>query len=640
MQFATHLQDEQRERNAKSLFLIVTVAVFFLLIIARLAFLQIIQADLNIRLSKENSMRLRVILPPRGCIYDRNGEILARNRPSDSICVLPSKLPSKLKYRKEIIARLCSIRDSSGAIVFDSVELEATIKKANGRRYDPTRLKEDVSLDLMSIVEEHSLELPGIIVVSESRREYTLGASTFHAFGYMSEIPEDEFDSLKENGYYYGDLIGKSGLEREYEKSMRGVCGQEYIEVDAYGRNKGPVPDVPRIDPIPGNNLYLTLDARLQRKAAESFPDSLKGAVVALDPRNGEVLVMYSHPGVDPNIFSMAGTLRSKTWAAVATDPNLPLNNRAISGAYPPGSTFKLITALAGLETGELSASSRMASPCTGAYRFGSRIAHCWEKKGHGFLDLLGAIQQSCDVYFYQVGLMLGDAAINKYAVAMGLGSATGIDLPNEKDGWVSGEALYNRRYRSKGWVWTRGLLLDMAIGQVQTFTPLQLAMVVGGLGNGSLLYRPHIVKEERNREGAVVKEYLPVVKDTLRFRPSTIATLHEAMVKVIEPGGTGGLAAVPGIPVGGKSGSAQNPQGTKTHALFIACAPIDNPVIAVAVVVENGGHGGGVAAPVAGNILRCFFTETEEGKAIAAKYKTAAEAGKAEKPAFSGRSD
>ena len=326
-----------------------------------------------------------MILPPRGCIYDRNGEILARNRPSYSICVLPSKLPSKMKYRREIIAKLCSIRDSAGAVVFDSVELEATLKKANGRRYDPTRLKEDVLLDLMSIVEEHSQELPGIIVVSESRREYTLGASTFHAFGYMSEIPEDEFDSLKENGYYYGDLIGKSGLEREYEKSMRGVCGQEYIEVDAYGRNKGPVPDVPRVDPIPGNNLYLTIDARLQRKAAESFPDSLKGAVVALDPRNGEVLVMFSHPGVDPNIFSMAGTLRSKTWGAVATDPNLPLNNRAISGVYPPGSTFKLVTALAGLETGELTAASRMASPCTGAYRFGSRIAHCWEKRAMAF---------------------------------------------------------------------------------------------------------------------------------------------------------------------------------------------------------------------------------------------------------------
>ena len=165
-------------------------------------------------------------------------------------------------------------------------------------------------------------------------------------------------------------------------------------------------------------------------------------------------------------------------------------------------------------------------------------------------------------MYFYQVGLILGDAAINKYASMMGLGAPTGIDLPNEKEGWISGEALYNRRYRSKGWVWTRGLLLDMAIGQVQTVTPLQLAMVVGGLGNGSVVYRPHIVKEERNREGAVVKDFLPVVKDSLRFRPSTIATLHEAMVKVIGPGGTGGLAAVPGIPVGGKSGSAQNPQG------------------------------------------------------------------------------
>jgi penicillin-binding protein 2 len=635
MRFAEHVQDEQRERNAKSLFLIVTTAILFSFIILRLAFLQIIQADLNIRLSKENSMRLRVILPPRGCIYDRNGEILARNRPSYSICVLPSKL----KKKKEIIAKLCQIRDSSGAPVFDSADLESTIRKASGRRYDPTRLKEDVSLDLMSIVEEHSMELPGIIVVSESRREYTLGQSTFHALGYMSEIPEDEFDSLKQGGYYYGDLIGKSGLERQYEKTMRGVCGQEYIEVDAYGRNKGPVPDVPRVDPVPGNNLYLTIDARLQRIAAESFPDSLKGAVVALDPRNGEVLVMFSHPGVDPNIFSMAGSVRSKNWGAIATDPNLPLNNRAVAGTYPPGSTFKLVTTLAGLETGELSASTRMASPCTGAYHFGSRIAHCWEKKGHGFLDLIGAVQQSCDVYFYQVGLILGDVAINKYATIMGLGAPTGIDLPNEKEGWISGEAAYNRRYRSKGWVWTRGLLLDMAIGQVQTVTPLQLAMVVGGLGNGTMVYQPCLVKEERNREGAVVWRHSPIAKDTLRFKPSTIATLHEAMVKVMEPGGTGGLAAVPGIPVGGKSGSAQNPQGEKTHALFIACAPIDNPVIAVAVVVENGGHGGGVAAPVAGNIMRYFFTETDEGKAIAAQYKAKSESIKAAVTA-PGRSD
>ena len=620
MAFVTRSQDEQPERNTRSTLLIAAAAFFFFILIVRLVFLQIIQADLNIRLSKENSMRLRVILPPRGCMYDRNGEILVRNRPSYSICVVPCQL----KHRKEVISRLCAIRDSTGAAVFDSTELEALIKKAYGRRYDPTRLKEDVPLDLMSVVEEHSMELPGITVVSESRREYTLGREAFHVLGYMSEIPEDEFDSLKDLDYYYGDVIGKSGLERQYEKTMRGICGQEYIEIDAYGRNKGPVPDVPRIDPVPGNNLYLTLDARLQRKAAESFPDSLKGAVVALDPRTGEVLVMFSHPSVDPNIFSMSGPERSKNWVSIATDSSLPLNNRATSGTYSPGSTFKLVSALSGLETGQLSASSRMPTPCTGAYRFGSRIAHCWEKKGHNYLDLISAVQQSCDVYFYQVGLLVGDVAIVKYAREVGLGSLSGVDLPNEKEGWLSGEAAYNKRYKFKGWVWTRGLLLDMGIGQVQVVTPLQLALMVGGLGNGKVLYRPSLVMEERNREGAVVKRHLPVVKDSLKFRANTVATLRLAMEKVIEPGGTGGLAAVPGIPVGGKTGSAQNPQGEKTHALFVACAPVDDPVIAVAVVAENAGHGGSIAAPIAGNILRCYFAETVEGKAMAAKYKAA----------------
>jgi penicillin-binding protein 2 len=617
MAFVSNLQDELRERNTKSVYLIAAIACLFLLLVIRLAYLQIVQADLNIRLSKENSMRLKVIVSPRGCIYDRNGEMLARNRPSYSLCVVPSQL----KRRKEVVHLLCQIRDTAGAAVFDSSDLEAAIKKAYGRRYDATRLREDISLDLRSIVEEHSMELPGIVVQSETRREYPLGSDAFHVLGYMSEIPEEQFDSLKDQGYYYGDLIGKSGLERQYESVMRGTSGQEYIEVDAYGRNLGAVPDVPRIDPIQGNNLYLTMDARLQRAAAKAFPDSLKGAVVALDPRSGEVLVMFSNPAVDPNIFSMAGAVRSKSWGTIAMDPSLPLNNRATAGVYPPGSTFKLVSALAGLETGELAASSRMPVSCHGEFHIGPRVAHCWEPRGHNQLDLIGAIQQSCDVYFYQVGLRVGDVAINKYAEMMGLGRVTGIDLPGEKEGWLSGEELYNQRYRPKGWVWTRGMLLDLAIGQMQVFTPLQLALMVGGLGNSKTLFQPFLVKEEHDRKGAIVKTYSARHSDSLKLKPSTIATLHEAMVKVMEPGGTGGLAAVPGIPVGGKTGSAQNPQGKKTHALFIACAPIDDPAIAVSVVVENGGHGGSVAAPIAGAVLRCFFGETAEGKAIAEKF-------------------
>ncbi|MBN1575945.1 MAG: hypothetical protein JW913_05295, partial [Chitinispirillaceae bacterium] len=302
MAFGSILQDEQQVRRFKSVFLMSAVALFMLILLLRLIYIQVILADENIRLSKENAMRLRIIIPPRGRIFDRNGNVLARNRPSYSICVLPYKL----RNRSSVIASLCSIADSSRTAVFDSTELERIFKKASYRRFDATRLMEDVSMELVSIIEEHSMELPGIIVETESRREYTLGESAFHVLGYMSEIPESQFDSLKQLDYFYGDLIGKSGVERRCESIFRGVYGREYIEVNAYGKSLGPISTIPRIDPIPGNDVYLTIDGRLQVVADEAFPDTLKGAVVALDPRNGEVLAMYSSPSVDPNIFSMS----------------------------------------------------------------------------------------------------------------------------------------------------------------------------------------------------------------------------------------------------------------------------------------------------------------------------------------------
>lgn len=613
MSFGSLIQDEQQIRHQKSYLLIGVVTFFFLILVLRLIYIQIIQAELNIRLSKENAMRLKVIVPPRGKIFDRNGEVLARNRPSYSICLLPYKL----RNREQVVNSLCMIRDTQGSQVFDSTELESYINQARSRRFDVTRLKEDVSLDLVSVVEEHSMELPGVLVETESRREYTLGKSVFHVVGYMGEIPEEEFSDFREKGYHYGDLIGKSGIEREFERVFRGKCGQEYIEVNAYGKSLGPIPNIPRLDPESGNDVYLTIDSRLQKVADLVFPDTLKGAVVALDPRNGEVLLMFSSPSVDPNIFSMATSLRSKNWLSIATDPNLPLNNRAISGTYTPGSTFKLITSVAGVESGLIEPESYMPTGCKGAYRIGSRVAHCWKLSGHGSLNMIGAVQHSCNIYFYQAGLKLGDANINEYARMFGLGSITGIELAGERSGWLSGEEEYNRRFARRGWKWTRGLVLDMAIGQTQVVTPLQLALMAGGLGNSEFLYKPFLVKEERDWNGNVIARQSPEIKSRLELKQKTRDMVHEALAAVVRPGGTGTRAAVPGITVGGKTGSAENPHGDLTHALFIACAPVKNPVISIAVVVENAGHGGSVAAPIAGDVLRYFFAETEEGKKV-----------------------
>jgi len=618
MPIGKRLSDEPHERRAKSLILTVVCSVFFVFLLLSLYRLQVLDATVNIRLSKENSMREKVVIPPRGRILDRNGIELARNRPSYSICILPYKL----RNRDAVVESLCKIRGADGEAVFDSLELTQQIRKAASRRFDLTRIKEDVPIDIVSIVEEHYMELPGIVVETESRREYPYGAAAFHAVGYMGEIPEKEFDTLRYQDYHWGDMMGRAGLEREYESVMRGKCGKEYLEVDAYGKSLGAISAISRINPQLGNDLYLSLDINMQVATRKVFPDTMKGAVVAIDPRNGEVLVMFSNPSVDPNIFSAATSVKNKTWAAVASDRNLPLNNRAIAGVYPPGSTFKPMSGIAGLATGKITKDMRMPASCGGSFRFGSRIAKCHKPApGHGSTNYIMANQWSCNVYFYQLGLRVGDDRINHYAKMFGLGDVTGIDLPGEKAGYLSGEQAYNERFASRNWRWTQGLVMDLAIGQQQVLTPLQLARMVGGMGNGKSIYQPHLLIEERNSDGILISQKQPAVKSTINIDQYTLDVTREALAAVVKPGGTGARAAVPGIPVGGKTGSAQNPHGDLTHAVFIGCAPVDNPAIAVAVVVENAGGGGANAAPVAGALMKYFFSETAEGMEIYKKY-------------------
>jgi penicillin-binding protein 2 len=629
MSIVSLFQDEQRERLDKSIRLIVFVSVLFITLIIRLFYIQVIQGQLNIRLSQENGMQFSILKAPRGLILDRNGIVLARNRPSYSIGILPYKM----KNRRAVIENLLKIHDADNQPVFDSIDLANLIRKSYGRRFEITRLKEDVSMDIVSIVEEHSMDLPGISVETESRREYMLGPATFHVLGYMSEIPETQFDSLKKTGYHYGDMVGKAGIEKQYEDILRGKDGQEYIEVNAHGKSLGPIATMPRVEPVPGKNVYCTIDIGLQKIAHDSFPDTLKGAVVAINPRNGEVLAMFSSPTADPNIFSQASTLRAKHWATIALDSNLPLNNRATCGVYPPGSTFKLISAISGLVEGKLTADSRMATPCYGAYRFGARVAHCWRLQGHGSFNLVDAVRQSCDVYFYQVGLRLGDKLINKYASIFGFGEPTGIDFPVERSGWLSGEDEYNKRFAGRKWVWTKGLDMDLAIGQTQLVTPIQLAVMTGAMGNGKTLCRPFLLREVRSADGIVLSQSKLSAGRKLGIDSSIIAIMRRSMLAVTEVGGTAGRAQVPHVPVGGKTGSAENPHGEKTHALFGGCAPVDDPAIAVAVVAENAGHGGSIAAPVAGAVLRYFFAETPEGKKITEAYKESEHVDKNGKP-------
>ncbi len=614
MPVGKHLHDDQQERIARSRVLTIAVGAAFLVLGARLLHVQVIEAERNIRLSKENRMQLRIVDAPRGHILDRNGEILARNRPSYSICVLPYKV----RDRETVIDNLCLIRNREDTPLFDRAELEKAMRRARRRRFDITRLKEDVSLELVSIIEEHAMELPGIVVETEARREYPLGPAAFHVLGYMGEIRESQFDSLRAEGYAYGDLIGKAGVEKQYESFFRGRKGQEYVEVNAYGKRMGAIDDMPNRQPVPGHDVTLTIDSRLQLVAEEAFADTLCGAVVALEPKTGEVLVMLSQPSVDANIFSQASSLRSKGWRTIVTDPSRPLNNRATTGIYTPGSTFKLVSALAGVASGRISPSSHMPRPCTGAYRIGRMVKHCWYWKGHGHLDVPTAIQVSCNVYFYQLGLMLGDSLINHYARLLGLGKLTGIDLPRESEGWLSGETLYNERHADRGWVWTDGLVCDHAIGQTQSFTPLQLARMVATITTGGPLLRPHLLKEVRTRSGVVVEQHNPEVLTELDLDSGASATVREGMLRVIGPGGTAGRARVEGVAVGGKTGSAEWKKGEKTHGLFVGCAPMDDPQIAIAVVVENAGHGGSVAAPIAGKVFNYYFNEIVEPDVIA----------------------
>jgi penicillin-binding protein 2 len=433
--------------------------------------------------------------------------------------------------------------------------------------------------------------------------------------GYTSEISEEQLKKPEFADYSQGDRIGQKGLEQGYDTEFRGKNGMKLVEVNASGREVGQVKGVESMAPVPGLHLISTIDLKLQKVAEAAIADSVKGALVAIDPRNGEILAMVSSPRLDPNIFSLKKRERNKGWAQVALDSMRPLTNRAISGTYTPASVFKLATAGAGLESGILSESKYYPKPCTGGYQYGARYQKCWGT--HGNLNVVHALRLSCDVFFYQAGLEIDMNRINEFARRFGYGEKPlGVDIPGEKGGWLPDSVSFNERNKRLGWRWARGLILNLSIGQGQLVTPLQQAVFVGSLATNKGVYRPHFMKELRDSQGNVVRRYEPEIVRSGTMKPSTHRIILAAMDSVVNhPGGTGKRGALPGIRVGGKTGSGEWKKGEKTHAWYAAVAPLYDPEIAVAVILEAAGGGGAKAAPIARKVLMAYFGIEEEEK-------------------------
>ncbi len=592
----------------------------FGVLVSRSAYLQIFKHDLYVEAADENRIRALVRSAPRGIIRDRNGRILAENRAIYSVDAVLGMSAGRADTLAALLAQVSEIeRERLRTRLDDAIVSD---RERRGRRLpERLRLVSDAHLPLVALVEEQAHRLPEIDVRTRPKRYYRFGALAGHAIGYLGEIREDELSLPWARGRYRpGDLVGRTGVERQYEMLLRGSNGVRVVEVDSHGREVRLLPNEEHRDPIPGMNMFLTLDIDLQR-LADSLMVGRSGAVVALDPQSGEVLALASKPDYDLNLFGPGG-ISSADWAAIRDDPNTPLLHRAIAGLYPPASTWKLAVSALAFEEGLIDRSTEYPAACTGGYRFGRRTFGCWYRGGHGFTDPLEAFEMSCDVFYYQLAQRLQLDPFMEGARRLGFGSRSAIDIPGEQEGELPSTEWYDRRFGEDGW--SRGVMLNLSIGQGEILvTPLQMAAFYGAVAHGGELVRPHLLLRALPSAGrGEPKTPIPFSRP-LPLGDATLEFLEEALLRVVEGReGTGEKAAVPGIEVGGKTGTAENPHG-ETHAWFVGVAPLGAVEIAVACIVEEGGHGGATAAPVVGRMLQRYFAKVSQRVALAAEGAT-----------------
>lgn len=556
------------------------VVILCVVVLGRLVELQIVEGARNRELADQNRIRLVRRLAPRGTIYDRRNRILATSRLAFSVRVVPEELA--MAGAEDAVSGLATL------LGVPEAEVEEAVGRPQVPRYEPIFLWRDASQEAVARLEEHSPYLSGVSVVADAVRHYPHGTLAAHVLGYVREISADELTRPENEGYRASDLIGKAGIEKVAERVLRGRDGGDQIEVDAGGRRVRTLGTVP---PGPGRNIWLTLDLELQRAAEEALGDRA-GAAVAMDPWTGEILALASAPSYDPNIF--VGALTPAEWSTLS-GPQSPQHNRATTSRYPPGSVFKIVTAAAALEAGKADLESSFL--CRGAFRIGGWSLRCWRRQGHGTVDFLHGFAQSCNVMFATLGQRVGPEGLAAMAERFGFGDRCGIDLPEEADGLVPTSAW---KRQERGEPWYPGDTCQMAIGQGDCLvTPLQVAREFAVVANGGSLVQPYLIARVEG-EGDYVP---PMERRPLGLRPETIAALRAGVEAVVAPGGTATRIATPEYKIAGKTGTAQAPGGDP-HAWFAGYAPAEKPKLVVVVVIDHGGQGSSVAAPVARYML------------------------------------
>ena len=572
----------------------------------RLWHLQIREGPYYRDLSENNRTRLVLLEPARGLIYDRHGILLANNVPSFSLYVTLEDV----KDREALIQQLTDLLGLDPTLVRKKMT-------AKGSKLLPRKIKDRMTLRDATLVESHRLDMPGVMIQVESQRNYPGGVTAAHLLGYVGEISADQLEKPEFLDLHQGSIVGQYGVEKSYDRHMRGMAGQKSVEVDALGHEKkASVVERPQA----GNDLYLTIDVRLQ-KVAEDLLGAEQGAIVALDPNSGDILAMASRPGFDPNVLSRE--LTAKQWVEIVQDEGRPLNNRASQGQYPPGSTFKIPMAIAALETKTVSPSSTVF--CNGGYQFGKRLYHDWKVSGHGYVDLHNALVHSCDVYFYTIGQRMGIDVMAEFGKDFGLGKATGVELPSERSGIMPSTAW---KQKAKNEQWLPGETISAAIGQgYVTVTPLQMASLVGTVANDGVSYRPRLVQAVMDRMSGNLQELPAVPRGKINAKPETFRVIKDALADVVTKG-TATKAKSSMVAIGGKTGTAQVaslrigpeeniPKKFRDHAWFVAFAPVDSPKIAVAVLAEHMGHGGAAAAPLAKEVIETYMKLTPQIPAV-----------------------